>query len=133
MLLNHGDQKLVGQLVSMLPEDVPSMAWRSALSEKIYAEHASFQKRRRFLWLTRPAAGILVAGALALIVLVRVPTKQPSFAAGKSIESAVIDTYQQETAIHEIASAGPIPGAESAHIAAVDPDSDWPQLDSETL
>jgi hypothetical protein len=73
--LQAEDQQRVRQTVRALAEEVPSMAWRSALNERIYAEANKRRSRQRLWWIFTPSIGVAVAGALALVVFFKVPTR----------------------------------------------------------
>jgi hypothetical protein len=100
--LNRESLQTIGSLVRDLPEDVPSMAWRSALNERILAE-APKPRRAIWGWMLRPAVGLSVAAALAAVVIFR---PAPSATEGVGIESVLIQMHQEETRLSGLTGAG---------------------------
>jgi hypothetical protein len=91
-MTEHGE---IRQLIQSLPEDVPSMAWRSQLNERVLVESTRLQKRRKLVWWSRPAAGFAVAGALAVMFLSRVTIESNSASDPASFESALVSAHRE--------------------------------------
>ena len=63
-------QQSMSRLVKALPDEAPSMVWRSGLNEALLAQSAKVS-RKRLLWrFARPTLGLGVACALAAAVIV---------------------------------------------------------------
>lgn len=60
--------EFLADAVKSLPEDTLSLAWRSELNERLFAEAAAGRRSSRRLWVWRPALGLALAGALALAI-----------------------------------------------------------------
>ncbi len=74
-LLDSPDVARLSEAVKSMSEDEVSLAWRSKLNERI-ATTASAKSRRGRSWLFRPALGLGLAGALALVILL--PNSDPA-------------------------------------------------------
>ena len=61
--------EFVSQTVRELPEDSVSLAWRSQLNERLFAEAGAKHHVARRSWVWRPALGLGLAGALARVVV----------------------------------------------------------------
>jgi hypothetical protein len=67
--LNSAGQMAIRQVVKALPEEMPSLAWRSALNERLAASTAArHARRRRWLFGGSSFAGLALAAGLALVV-----------------------------------------------------------------
>ncbi|MCW5937381.1 MAG: hypothetical protein KIT11_08760 [Fimbriimonadaceae bacterium] len=96
-------QRSLSSLIAKLPEDEPSLAWRSALNEKL-AHMAPKPKRTRWtLAFQGLAAATAVAGAFLLFAMVNPakPNVEPVGAVkgsvtkpGESIEEALISAHE---------------------------------------
>jgi hypothetical protein len=97
-------QQAIREIVQALPEDVPSLEWRSHLNERLIA---TSQERRRVRpsWLWRPAAGLAVAGALAAVVLWKAP-EDPAFAADFGIEASLLHAHREVSIHSDVAGVG---------------------------
>jgi hypothetical protein len=89
-------------LVGALPEDEPSMAWRSELNEKLLSLQAKPRARWWASW--RPMAGLAVAGALALTLLVRSPQADPNPQV-TGLDEVLIAAHRESAARQEIGAA----------------------------
>ena len=101
------DQKLealepMRKLIEDLPEDGLSMAWRADLNEKLRAL-APTPKSRTWGWLWKPAAGLGLASVLAVAILIKSPSANPSTAVAESaIAQAMLEAHQQSVAQQEL-------------------------------
>ena len=114
--LGSQSQKAVARLVGSLPEDTPSMVWRSALNEKLALECGRVQRRRRFFFLARPALGLALACALGVLVYVRPAPIADVHPRGNShavtqtksdaVEAALVNLHLDDLRAMDVAGAG---------------------------
>src|SRR5690242_12148641 len=64
--LSSPAQTQMREIVQALPEETVSLSWRSDLNARLYAEAARRRKLNLFGWIWKPAAGLALAGALAI-------------------------------------------------------------------
>ena len=84
--LEGPEQQSVRNLVATLPDEEPSMAWRSQLNERLRALPA--QARRKWWELAwKPTVGLALAGGLAVLVFVK-PTPAPTLESTPSVSVA---------------------------------------------
>lgn len=106
------DEKLaesepIAGLVRSLPEESVSMAWRSALNERVLAESARRQKSQRIAWVWRPAAGLAVASGLAMALLFKsAPVESPPLAR-VPIEASLLDLHREAVVASEVSGQTP--------------------------
>ena len=141
--LESTSQQAIKNLVSHLPEDTLSMAWRSSLNERLIKESTSKTRKFRFSWFAMPAAGLALAAALAVAVYVHPaagsnPTSagpQSAVTKSSSLESGLLETYSQESISHEIIGSGPDPSSDVSHpsIADIATESDSSEGDSDSI
>ena len=113
--LTSPGQQAMSRLVRGLPEELPSLSWRSGLNEALRAEAAKVARRKRFLWVARPAFGLSLACALAVVVFIRPlshgpadrvpPLTPPSFSTG-SLEASLIDFHSDSVRLSDVAGTG---------------------------
>lgn len=124
-------------VVRALPEESLSMAWRSGLNEALLAEGAKRQRRRRFLWLFRPAAGLAMAGALAAVFVIRTSTvvdPAPKPTTTPSLEAELLSAHNQVSQYADVAGSGVRPtDAAYASRDRTSDDWDWTEVDIESL
>lgn len=90
----------VKRLVAELEEDVPSLAWRSALNEQL-AKQTPASKQSKRSWLGRWGwTGLALAGALAVVAIV--PLVRKTSAAGDlapkaPIEATLVAAHQESS------------------------------------
>ena len=130
-------QNAMREVVQALPEDSLSMAWRSGLNERLLVEGARHQRRRRFFWLLRPAAGLAMAGALAAVFMIRtsaVPDVAPKAAGSDSFEAALLSAHNEASQFADVAGSGvrPMEAAYASRDRAPD-NLDWSEVDIESL
>jgi hypothetical protein len=70
-LLHSPEQAEVARLVGSLRDEAPSLAWRGALGERLAAERMRVERNARWAFVMRPAAGLALAGALAVVIMIR--------------------------------------------------------------
>lgn len=96
-------QQRTREIVQGLPEEPLSLTWRSSLNARL-AEVAVRRRRLNLLgWMWKPAAGLAVAGALAVAVVLQRPEQLPS---QPGVESALVNVYMESTASWEVATDG---------------------------
>lgn len=127
--LVRGDQRLVAQAVGQLEEDELSLAWRSALNERLL----ELQPTKRKPWWAAAWRSVLATGLAASVLsvaLLRAGPASPGHA--ESLENELIRIHLDSAAAldlagtglvpHEVASARPAPIEEELHWSAVDLD-----------
>lgn len=105
--LSSRSQVMMSSLVKKLPEDSPSMAWRSQLNEKIRAEAAKKAKAAKVRWFWSSSAGFGLATALAFVVLIPrgagpVSPHDPS----SSLESRLLSIHTESRALSSVSGTG---------------------------
>jgi hypothetical protein len=85
----------IRDLIQAMPDDVPSMAWRSELNERVLAESNRIQKRRTLAWWSRPAAGFALASAFAVMFISRATIQSNSVRDSVSFESALVSAHRE--------------------------------------
>jgi hypothetical protein len=114
-------QRQAAEWVREMPdEDVPSLAWRSALNESIRVEAERKARKRWRLALLRPAFGLAAAASLAFVLFAPrpVPTSAP---VGSRLEAGLIALHEDSVRTAEIVGAGVRP-FEAPTSAALQPD-----------
>lgn len=93
--LNEPGQQQVAQAVKQLANDDVSLAWRASLNAKIAAEAKVVKKKRQVAFVFRPAAGLALASALALVVMTNRPTTTTSsgFDTAAELEAQVLQEH----------------------------------------
>lgn len=122
----------VRHMVASLPEEEPTLAWRSALSERIHQEASKRDKRRRWNFVWRPFAGVALASALAVVMLNRVPNSgmvQPS--SSRSLEASLAQAHQDAMAASEVTSYAPVVAVSDEAREELHPT--WNEVDLEAL
>lgn len=92
--LESAGQRQMRQLVQSMPDEQVSMAWRSALNQRVMANVEAKRKKRRAAWFLSPALGLGLAGALAFVFIARTPTAPPEHSSQSSIEAKLVATHQ---------------------------------------
>src|SRR5690606_38106834 len=90
--LTSPGQEKIREIVSGLPVDSLSMAWRSSLNEQLRQTATVARKRRRFQLLMRPAVGLAAAGALAVVAMLQTGGLKsgPTSVASGTLEAALV-------------------------------------------
>ncbi len=111
--LESASQRAVARMVSALPDESPSMVWRSGLNEAIRAQSARIQRRQRFFLVFRPAMGLSIACALVALVLMQpirnavLPERhQTPSATGSSLEASLFDLHRDDQRTMDVVGAG---------------------------
>ena len=96
--LSSESQIAMSNVVKSLPDDSLSMAWRSQLNERVLADHARFERKRRFWVFARPAMAAVAAASLAVVFIRRTPTpsvvQRPAGSVEQTLIQAHVDTSQ---------------------------------------
>jgi len=104
--LESDAQRQAAEWVRGLPEDdVPSLAWRSALNESVRVEAEHRTRRRWRLTLLRPALGLAAAASLALVLFAPRPTPK-SAPVGSRLEAGLIALHEDSVRTADIVGAG---------------------------
>ncbi len=104
--LQGSEQSQLRKLVRELPEESVSMVWRSALNEKLMAIAAYQRKRRRVIWVLRPALGIGLAGVMALTFVVIRGTHEVPKSHRASVEAALVGVHRDAVLADDVAGTG---------------------------
>ncbi len=106
----EGPEELkVARVVKAIPEEVPSMAWRSALNERVLDAAKRKQKRRLWARIWVPMASVGSAGAVATIALAvwfggSTPTETPN--GPTSLEASMVAVHRENVHFADIAGPG---------------------------
>ncbi len=106
--LTTSAQRQVADTVRALPEETVSLAWRSALNERLAPIAAKKVRVRRVGWLWKPTAGLAMAGALAVAVMFRIapsPTIS-SVSVSSGVEANLVAFHQQSEVAYDVAGPG---------------------------
>ncbi len=132
--LNTPGQVAIRSLVSALPEEEVSMAWRSSLNQQLMQIAAKKQRRKRFLWIASPIAGLSVASALAFVVMLQPFAHKPIVRPDTGIESAILADHYSSTILSDVTSAGLNSTEVSTEANVKDPEQGiWNESDVESL
>jgi len=127
-------QMAMRSLVSALPEEEVSMAWRSSLNQQLMQVAAKKQRRRRFLWVASPIAGLSFVSALAFVVMLQPFGHKPLAAPDHGVESAILADHHASMILGDMTSAGLNSTEVSTEANAKDPDEGiWNESDVESL
>jgi hypothetical protein len=130
--LQSEGQMMVKNLVSSLPEDQLSMAWRSSLNEQLLKTAAKTRRRQYLGWIARPAFGLAFAGALAAVVMIRTaPVPASHVRSSGRLEAALVQEHQQNLLMSDVAGVGMMPSESRPTENAAS--EDWSEVDLESL
>lgn len=119
--LESESQRQAAEWVRALPdEDVPSLAWRSALNESVRGEADRRARKRWRLTLLRPALGLAAAASLALVLFVPRPSPKPA-PVGSRLEAGLIALHEDSVRTADIVGSGVRPYEEPS-AASLGPD-----------
>jgi hypothetical protein len=104
-LLESQATSLAARSVRALPEAQPSLVWRSRLNEALVERARRERTRARLDWVLRPVAGLAIAGAFALVMIMR-PAEMPS--RGASIGERLVSAHQETVSRYMVAAYGPV-------------------------
>lgn len=135
--LEAESQRTVARLVAALPDEAPSMVWRSELNEALLGLTAKRNARRRFLLIARPALALAAMSAFALVMFVRPGRVEPVTgriqpAATSTLEASLISLHQDDVRTMDVAGVGLDPNepvAETASTASSGPDDSEADLE----
>ncbi|MBV6458876.1 MAG: hypothetical protein HONBIEJF_02015 [Fimbriimonadaceae bacterium] len=132
--IDEGLERLagVGEVVKALPEDVPSMAWRSTLNERLRDAATPNRKPRRLLaWLS--GASLAGAAALAIFIVNRPEAigDKPNLSGESGLEAAIIAAHEESVGAYEVTTAGM--SLRPTRDEGLDEDVDWNANDLGTL
>jgi hypothetical protein len=100
--LHLHEQMAMGKLVGSLPDEEPSLAWRSQLNDKLRAMPA---RAKRTMWqvIWKPTAGLALAGALAVAVILLPQTPEVERPVpGAAVADAMFAAHRETVAHHEL-------------------------------
>jgi len=106
--LDSPAQRDICKMVGDLPEDTVSMAWRSALNERLVPVAAQRRRAQLLGWFVKPAAGLAMAGALAVAIMIRMaPAPHAvSVAQASGVEDSLIAYHRQAAISFDVAGPG---------------------------
>lgn len=131
-LLSRPFHAQIRSSLQKLPEDTPSMTWRSQLNERLVAEASAKQSRkRRSIWtFLSPIAGLALAGSLAFVLLTRPhPSGNGSSLAisspkSKVLAQSLVAEHSRSEIEQDVVGAGLSPKAsQGSALDSTDPDS----------
>jgi len=127
-------QQAVRKIVQALPEDAPSMAWRSSLNERLMEVAAKKQKKKRIAWIVRPALGLSLATVLAVVVMFHPFARKPISTVDRGIESAIMSDHHDSVILNEVSSTGLNANEVTTDANPEDPDDGlWSDADAQSL
>ncbi|RYG22427.1 hypothetical protein EON82_17110 [bacterium] len=120
--LDSEAQRQAAEWVRALPQDdVPSLAWRSALNESIRAEAERKARKRWRFTLLRPTLGLAAAASLALVLFA--PRSTPkSVPVASRLEASLLALHEESVRTADIVGTGVRP-SEAPSAAVIDTDS----------
>ncbi len=129
LALEDSNRSQVREWVQGLPDEMPSLAWRSGLNEALQnlSQVQRPKRRLRWAWISASAMSLVGAGAL-LFVLVR-PHAEPSTDPSSSIEAAIVASHMESVSALE--SGAPLTLRPTA--AASRQSTSWNEADIEAL
>lgn len=132
--LLSGSQQTVARLVHALPEEMPSMVWRSSLNEAVLKEAGRIKRRRRIVWFGSPVLGFGLACALAAVVMIRPMSTRTAGEdmvavtfTGSSVEASLFDVHRDDVRALDLDG----PGLAAAEGASV-PSAKSPETNDES-
>ena len=132
-LSSVGQQAIKG-MVKSLPEDTLSMAWRSSLNEKLLEAAAKKRKKQRLVWVLRPALGLSLACALAVVVMFQPLGHKSMPVPDRGLESAIMSDHHNSVLLNEVSSAGLNANEVTSEVNPEDPDDGlWNDSDVQGL
>ena len=125
-------QSQIANMVRALPSEEPALAWRSELSGKLHMVARQNERSRKLLWVFRPALGMALAGALALVFMFKgVPDSPRPTTSG--VEAQIVSAHQESVALGQFW--GGLRDDDEARIASAPAASEyrWDETDLGTL
>jgi hypothetical protein len=107
-LLATDAQQMVMRTVKALPEDVPSMAWRGVLNERLAAKAVKSRSRRRIWWLVSPSFGLVAAAVVCFTVFVphHAPIQNPVDPPAVSLEDQLFASHSDSVTSQDVVGSG---------------------------
>jgi len=131
-LLAAPDQNQMRLLVQSLTDEIPSLAWRSDLNEKIRAQKST-RPRAGWRWMWRPSLGFAMAAALAVVMYVRFAPERTVTHDG-TVEAAMMLSHQDLTEAADVSGPGlSMQEAMSPDTTSTSEPNDWDQQDVASL
>jgi hypothetical protein len=132
--LASAESAKIAKLVRNLPEDDPSMAWRSALNERLIEAARRRKVRRSWARIWVPAAGLGTSAAIAASVFflwVGVPSRE--VAPELSLEASMVSAHRDNVRFSELAGPGLSESDAVANRQAGNDDGQWKESDLEAM
>jgi hypothetical protein len=85
--------------VGLLPDDSPSLAWRSQLNEKLVQEQESRPQPRRVIWWLGGAVATAAAAAFFMMILSNPVTDAGPVASEDTLERGLVDAHQEAVSL----------------------------------
>jgi hypothetical protein len=126
--LNSPEQLAIREVVKALPDETLSLAWRSELNTKIHAAIVRRKKLDLFGWIWKPAAGIAVASAFAVMFLAKAPLVAPVARSSGDLERALVNAHIETSVSWDVAEGG-VTAGEAKENAGVPVPNEWEQED----
>ncbi len=107
--LEGAGQQQVAKVVQALPEETVSMAWRSALNEKVLLASKARQRAKVINWVWRPTAGLALASALAIVFVMRTGApvmSAPSGLTSNSVEAKLVAFHRDSSLAYDVSGPG---------------------------
>ncbi|HRJ26895.1 MAG TPA: hypothetical protein PLO61_05235 [Fimbriimonadaceae bacterium] len=129
-------EQAVPSCLKSLPEETPSLAWRSSLNEQLraLAPAASARPRRLWKWLTGGSLALGVASSIALVLIWQhragLTSPAPSPQVAPSVEAALIAAHQE--GMSQIEFSAPSKSSASGSNTATE-EFQWSEVDLESL
>jgi hypothetical protein len=121
----------IGRLVRALPEDVPSLAWRSALNEKLrHVQPRSPKRRLSLAWL----GGSAIAGAAAITMFFLFKPSGPTekvLVSDAGLEAAIMAAHEESAGAYEVTVAGA--SLRPTKLESLDEELDWTTVEHGSL
>ncbi len=98
-LLEQPAQQALARMVAALPQEEPSLAWRSAVSERVFAAAKANARKRRIAWTLRPALGLGLGAAMALaFISTQMQVLDPPVASA-SVEEQILSAHRESVQV----------------------------------
>ncbi len=93
--LNEAGQRAIQNMVASLPEDVPSLAWRSSLNAEVRAVAA--KRKRKLVWfrIASPALGLAAALSIMFVAQKPQPIATPVSLNSSQLQATLIKAHTE--------------------------------------
>ena len=132
VLLRSESQQMIQRAVKSLPEESLSLAWRSALNEKLRQARPISRWRTRFAVAWRPALALALTGCLAAVLMMR-NTPIVATRHNEGIEASLVSVYDDSANSDELAGSGLAYHEVNDTTKANNSSSDWSESDLTSL